>query len=65
MPRVGFEPTIPVLERVKTVHALDRAASVIGSSRTTEYKRVETGGLDKMSDIENKWTRLLKIFCAT
>jgi hypothetical protein len=32
MPRLGFEPTIPVLERAKTVHALDRAATVIGSS---------------------------------
>jgi hypothetical protein len=30
MPQVGFEPTIPVFEREKTVHALDRAASVIG-----------------------------------
>jgi hypothetical protein len=27
---VGSEPTIPVLERAKTVHALDRAATVIG-----------------------------------
>jgi hypothetical protein len=27
---VGFEPTIPVLERAKAVHALDRAAIVIG-----------------------------------
>jgi hypothetical protein len=32
MPRVGFESTIPVLERAKTVHALDRAATVIGST---------------------------------
>jgi hypothetical protein len=31
MPLVGFEPTIPVFERAKTVHALDRAATVIGS----------------------------------
>jgi hypothetical protein len=31
MTRVGFEPTIPVLEREKTVHALDRAVTVIGS----------------------------------
>jgi hypothetical protein len=31
MPRVGFEPTIPVFERAKTVHALDGAATVIGS----------------------------------
>jgi hypothetical protein len=30
MPQVGFEPTIPVFERAKTVHALDRAATVIG-----------------------------------
>jgi hypothetical protein len=27
---VGFEPTIPGFERAKTVHALDRAATVIG-----------------------------------
>jgi hypothetical protein len=30
MPLVGFEPTIPVFERKKTVYALDRAATVIG-----------------------------------
>jgi hypothetical protein len=30
MPRLGFEPTVPVFEEVKTVHALDRAATVIG-----------------------------------
>jgi hypothetical protein len=30
MPRVGFEPTIPVLQRAKTFHALDAAAAVIG-----------------------------------
>jgi hypothetical protein len=29
MPRVEFELTIPVFERTKTVHALDRAATVI------------------------------------
>jgi hypothetical protein len=28
MPRVGFEPTNPVFVREKTVHALDRAATV-------------------------------------
>jgi hypothetical protein len=31
MPRVGFELTIPVIERTKAVHALDRAATVIGT----------------------------------
>jgi hypothetical protein len=28
MPWVGFEPTIPMIEPVKTVHALDRSANV-------------------------------------
>jgi hypothetical protein len=30
MPRVKFETKTPVFERAKTVHALDRAATVIG-----------------------------------
>jgi hypothetical protein len=30
MPRVGFEPRIPAFEWAKTVHAFDRAATVIG-----------------------------------
>jgi hypothetical protein len=30
MPRVGFEPATPALELAKTVHALDRTATVIG-----------------------------------
>jgi hypothetical protein len=30
MSLVGFEPTIPVFERAKTFHALDRAATVTG-----------------------------------
>jgi hypothetical protein len=33
MSRVGFEPTFPVFERAKTVHALDSAATVIGEER--------------------------------
>jgi hypothetical protein len=32
MPPVGFEPTISVLERAKTVRALDRAVTAIGFS---------------------------------
>jgi hypothetical protein len=28
IPQVGFEPTVPMFERVKTVHALERAATV-------------------------------------
>jgi hypothetical protein len=30
MPRVGFEPTVPASARMKTVHTLDRAATVTG-----------------------------------
>jgi hypothetical protein len=41
MPWVGFEPTIPASERAKTVHALDRSATVTGrpalASRYTDY----------------------------
>jgi hypothetical protein len=39
MPRAGFEPTIPVFERAKTVHALDGVATVIGLVKlaTTNY----------------------------
>jgi hypothetical protein len=39
MPRVGFEPTIPAFERAKTVHALDRTASVIGTVNVYKTKK--------------------------
>jgi hypothetical protein len=35
MPRVGFEPMIPVFEQMKTVHALDRMATVISPFEVT------------------------------
>jgi hypothetical protein len=46
MPQAGFEPTIPVFERAKTVHALDCAATGMGlcmytrllSMGCTQYK---------------------------
>jgi hypothetical protein len=39
MPQVGFEPKIPVFELAKTVHALDRGATVVGNpqSRYAKY----------------------------
>jgi hypothetical protein len=40
MPRVGFEPTTPVFERAKTVHALDRAAPVIGIDRMSSEQLI-------------------------
>jgi hypothetical protein len=39
--RVGFESTIPVFERAKTAHALDRAATVIGEKSRYIYERKE------------------------
>jgi beta-lactamase regulating signal transducer with metallopeptidase domain len=38
MPQMGFEPTIPVFERTKTVHALDCTATVIGILKYTILK---------------------------
>jgi hypothetical protein len=40
MPRVGFEPTIPVFERAKTVHASDRATTGIGDHCLGAYSFV-------------------------
>jgi hypothetical protein len=41
MSRVRFEPIISVFERAKTVHALDRAVTVIGltNALSTPVKR--------------------------
>jgi hypothetical protein len=36
-----FEPTIALFERVKTVHALDRAATVIGDGKDKLKKKEE------------------------
>jgi hypothetical protein len=33
MPWVGLEPTIPAFEQAKTVHAIDRASTVISEFR--------------------------------
>jgi hypothetical protein len=38
MPRVGSEPTIPVFQRAKTVHALDHTATLIGTRELTPLK---------------------------
>jgi hypothetical protein len=34
MSRVGFEPTTPVFQWAKTIHALDCTATVIGNMET-------------------------------
>jgi hypothetical protein len=43
MPQVGFEPTIPVFERAKTVHAFDHAPIVIGSPKYHSFLFVRVG----------------------
>jgi hypothetical protein len=40
MPRVGFEPTSQVIEQAKTVHALGRAATVIGVNFKYPYENI-------------------------
>jgi hypothetical protein len=49
MPWVGLEPTIPVSERAKRVHTLDRAAAVIGS-------------LNKLLNKNYRYTSLLWVY---
>jgi hypothetical protein len=36
-PRMGFEPTIPASERAKTVRVLDRATTVTGLRKISQY----------------------------
>jgi hypothetical protein len=43
MPWMGFETTIPAFERAKTVHALDRAAIVIGNY--FEYRPIKPSNI--------------------
>jgi hypothetical protein len=38
MPWVWFEPAIPAFERAKTVHALDRGATVTGAGSDNAAK---------------------------
>jgi hypothetical protein len=51
MPLAGFEPTMPVFERAKTCHALDRADTVTGLQTTL--------GNAKYIEINNKLASLL------
>jgi hypothetical protein len=54
MLRVGLEPKIPIFERVKTIHALDCAATVIGTFLLTYVKLVTFHGLLVFSLVVNK-----------
>jgi hypothetical protein len=58
MPWVVFEPTIPAFEWAKIVHALDRAATVIGIF-VQEWK------LKKMTNsdiLRNVWSEVMVVY---
>jgi hypothetical protein len=44
MRRAGFEPRIPAFERAKTVHASDRAATMVGVTYHIKGKAVPVTG---------------------
>jgi hypothetical protein len=54
MPSVGFESTIPVLERAKTYHVLDRAANVIGIIPRTNSKTLFCNNIYSIPNVWNK-----------
>jgi hypothetical protein len=43
MPRMGFEPTTQASERSKTIHALDRVATVMGNMKLRKMKPHTSG----------------------
>jgi hypothetical protein len=50
MPPVGFAPTIAVLERAKTVRALDRAPTAIGIRKKCVYSQNSTKQTNKQTN---------------
>jgi hypothetical protein len=50
MHRVEFEPTIPMFERAKTVHALDRPATVIDVIQPRMVNSIQTVVMDLERD---------------
>jgi hypothetical protein len=69
MPRVVFELTIPVVERAKTGHALDRAATVSGRVHGQHVKITEVAveaileptNLFKMYEITDTLARISSV----
>jgi hypothetical protein len=57
MPEAGFEPTITASARAKTVHALDRAATVTGYMLLLHvHKYINRMELDKLEIFEKDTT---------
>jgi hypothetical protein len=68
MPRVGFEPMIAVLERAKTVHGLDRAATAIGIILVNANSKIQKGIWKELRYFERNKSRkqeIIKTFKAT
>jgi hypothetical protein len=65
MPGVRFEPTITVFELAKTVHALDRAATVIGS-HGAHYHILQPDGSGSLQTLPvGRSVKLLLVFAST
>jgi hypothetical protein len=76
MPRLRFEPTIPVFQRAKTVHALDLATTVITvfivilkvikflilniQFLTDESERQIWMGAHTVSELDMSWVKIVK-----
>jgi hypothetical protein len=52
MPQVGFEHTIPVFERTKTIHVVNRSATVFLNLRLTLRKMYRSGMPSSESSID-------------
>jgi hypothetical protein len=64
MPWVGFEPTIPESERTKSVHALDRAATVTGEDNIKIDKKLICDIIDwihQTQDLVKWWSALMDL----
>jgi hypothetical protein len=54
---MGFEPTIPVFERAKTVHALDRTTNVISPIIDLSDTILNYISRAKYDEISERWKR--------
>jgi hypothetical protein len=61
MSRVEFEPTTPVFERAKPVHALERAATVIGSISIYHILEFREGRLRETTDTGSEGSNFVEI----
>jgi hypothetical protein len=55
---VGFEPTMPVFERAKTVHALDRASSVLGN-HTRSFLKVFSPYIKSVQACQSEYRKIV------